>query len=41
MTFFMASIPPEIATPAYPKFPTNYMIGIISPERNCDFHADL
>ena len=36
---WMASQPPSTATPTYPRFPTNIMIGNISPEKNWERHA--
>ena len=40
IVFFIAKYPPNIDTPTYPKLPTNCIIGIIIPDKNCDFQAD-
>ena len=39
--FLIAKKPPIIATITYPKLPINVIIGIIIPDKNCDFQAEL
>ena len=39
MAPWAANMLPESATPTYPRLPTKFITGIISPERNCDFQA--
>ena len=40
ITFFTARSAPDIATPTYPRFPTNIITGCMIPDMNCDFHAE-
>ena len=41
ITFLIVNHPPSIDTITYPKLPTKVIIGIIIPDKNCDFHALL